>query len=53
MKIMIIAVFTSVLVGYVFYLLVGFLGAAMFGDKISDNILVSLSPCNWIWVSIL
>lgn len=34
-------------------MLVGFMGAAMFDNQITDNILVSLSSCNWLWVSIL
>lgn len=52
-KIMMAAIGISVVVSYLFYLLVGFLGAAMFNHDITDNILVSLSSCNWVWVSIL
>ena len=34
------------------YLCVGLLGADMFGDSITDNILISFAPCKQVWVDV-
>lgn len=35
------------------YLLVGYFGASMFGSDVTDNILLSFTPCHWVWPSIV
>eukprot|EP00703_Trepomonas_sp_PC1_P001492 JAP95114.1 Amino acid transporter family protein [Trepomonas sp. PC1] len=50
-------VFTSLIIAMIFalilFLSVGLMGAAMFGDSITDNILRSFKPCKWIWADIV
>ena len=35
------------------FLAVGLMGAAMFGDSITDNILKAFKPCKWIWADVV
>eukprot|EP00702_Spironucleus_salmonicida_P008262 EST49553.1 Amino acid transporter family protein [Spironucleus salmonicida] len=39
--------------GTIFYLCVGYMGAIMFGTKISNNIFVNIGECNFIYFNIL
>ncbi|CAL6026263.1 Amino_acid transporter family protein [Hexamita inflata] len=48
-----ISLIIAVILALILYLLVGFMGAAMFGEDIKDNILTAFAPCKWIWVDIL
>ena len=43
------ALFIAISLGFAMYALVGFCGAAMFGDHLQDNILKSFAPCHWWW----
>ncbi|CAL6026283.1 Amino_acid transporter family protein [Hexamita inflata] len=48
-----ISLIIAVILALILYSLVGFMGAAMFGEDIKDNILTAFAPCKWIWVDIL
>ncbi|CAL6024591.1 Amino_acid transporter family protein [Hexamita inflata] len=53
MKIVNISIIIATLLALLLYLLVGFMGAGMFGSDIKDNILTAFAPCKWLWVDIL
>lgn len=50
-------VYTSICIAFamaaVLYNTVGFIGAAMFGTSIKDNILQAFVPCKFIWLDIV
>ncbi|CAL5980477.1 Amino_acid transporter family protein [Hexamita inflata] len=52
-KVVHISIVIAVILALMLYLMVGFMGAGMFGEDIKDNILIAFAPCKWIWVDIL
>ncbi|CAL6074064.1 Amino_acid transporter family protein [Hexamita inflata] len=47
-----ISLFIAISVALFLYVSVGFMGAAMFGTNLKDNLLKSFAPCKWIWIDI-
>ncbi|CAL6026025.1 Amino_acid transporter family protein [Hexamita inflata] len=47
------AIWIAVMFALLLYLMVGFMGAAMFGEDITDNLFTAFAPCKWIWIDIL
>ncbi|CAL6077731.1 Amino_acid transporter family protein [Hexamita inflata] len=51
-KIIQISLIIAIIFALLLYLSVGFMGAAMFGTDLQDNLLKSFAPCKWIWIDI-
>ncbi|CAL6047814.1 Amino_acid transporter family protein [Hexamita inflata] len=47
-----ISLFIAILIALFLYVSVWFMGAAMFGTDLKDNLLKSFTPCKWVWIDI-